>query len=255
MRFNIKGRVPFAILAALTVSLVWAGPASAASALVVTPNTNLVDFQTVSAAASGFAPNTTVVLLECQATAVDATGCDLGTVTYQTTDDNGSYTANFVVQRLINTGAGEVDCAPSACVLATANFDATDPAIAPLGFDPNVPPQPRLHLDLAVDPKGTVVSKTGVVTVRGTVTCNLPAEVYVDVFIQQRAGRVLIQGEAFTEDIACDGTTAWSATGTGYNAIFKGGSAQVDANAFGSTGPQDAYAEVIGTIKLAGAGK
>jgi hypothetical protein len=255
MRFNIKRRVPFAIVAALAMTLVWAGPASAASALVVTPNTDLVDFQTVSAAGSGFTADTTVALLECQATAVDVTGCDLGTLTYQTTDGTGSYTTDFVVQRLINIGGGEVDCAPSACVLASANLDATNPASAPLGFDPNVPPQPRLHLDLTVDPKGTVVSKTGLVTVRGTVTCNLPADVFVDVYIEQRAGRALIDGEAFTEDIPCDGTTPWSATGQAYNGIFKGGSAQVDATAFGSTGPQDAYAEVFGTIKLAGAGK
>jgi hypothetical protein len=255
MRFNIKRRVPFAIVAAFAMTLLWAGPASAASALVVTPNTDLVDFQTVSAVGSGFPADTSVVLLECQATAVDATGCDLGTLIYPTTDGSGAYTTNFVVQRLITTGTGEVDCAPSACVLVSANFDATDPASAPLQFDPNVPPQPRLHLDLTVDPKGTVVSKTGEVTVRGTVTCNLPADVYVDVFIQQRAGRVLIQGEAFVSDIQCDGTTSWSATGQGYNGIFKGGSAQVDASAYGSTGPQDAYAEVLGTIKLAGAGK
>ncbi|MDQ1447820.1 MAG: hypothetical protein QOC79_791 [Actinomycetota bacterium] len=254
MRF-ITRRAPFVIAVALAITLVGAVPASAASALVVTPNTDLVDFQTVSATGSGFAANTTVVLLECQATAVDVTGCDLGTLTYQTTDDTGSYTTNFVVQRLIDVGAGEVDCAPSACVLATANFDATNPASAPLGFDPNVPPQPRLHLDLTVDPKGTVVSKTGVVTVRGTVTCNLPADVFVDVYIEQRAGRVLLDGEAFTEDIPCNGTTPWSATGQAYSGIFKGGSAQVDANAFGSSGPQNAYAEVFGTIKLAGAGK
>ena len=214
MRFNIKRRAPLVVAAAIAMTLVWAVPASAASSLVVTPNTDLVDFQTVSATGSGFAANTSVVLLECEATAVDASGCDLGTLTYQNTDGTGSYTADFVVQRLINTGAGQVDCAPSLCVLASANFDATDAASAQLQFDPNVPPQPRLQLDLTVDPKGTVVSKTGVVTVRGTVTCNLPADVYVDVFIQQRAGRVLIQGEAFTE-VQCDGTTPWTATGQG----------------------------------------
>jgi hypothetical protein len=254
MRINIKRRAPFVVAVALAMTLVGAAPASAASALVVTPNTDLVDFQTVSATGSGFPANTSVVLLECEATAVDAGGCDLSTLTFQDTDATGSYTADFVVQRLINTDAGQVDCAPSLCVLTSANFDASDPASAQLQFDPNVPPQPRLHLDLTVDRKGTVVGKTGVVTIHGTVTCNLPADVFVDVFIQQRAGRVLIQGEAGGE-VQCDGTTRWSATGTGFNGIFKGGSAQVDVGASGSTGPQNAFAEVFATIKLAGAGK
>jgi len=251
MRFIIKRRVPLAVAAALAMTLVWAAPASAATALVVTPNTNLVDFQTVSVTGSGFAPNTSVPLLECEVGAIDANGCDLNTLTFRNTDATGSYTADFVVQRLITTSTGQVDCAPSNCALGSANPDLSDPTSAPLEFDPNVPPQPRLALALTVNPKGTFLSKTDEVTLSGTVSCNLPADVFVDVFIQQRVGRVFIQGEAFGE-VQCDGTTPWSVTGQGFNGIFKGGSAQVDANAFGSTGPQFAFAEVLSTIKLSG---
>ena len=39
---------------AMAMSCLWAAPASAASALVVTPNTDLVDFQTVTVDGSGF---------------------------------------------------------------------------------------------------------------------------------------------------------------------------------------------------------
>jgi hypothetical protein len=251
MRFIVKRRALLAVAAAIAMTLVWAAPASAATALVVTPNTDLVDFQTVSATGTGFPANTTVVVLQCDATAVDAAGCDLSTAVYPLTDATGSYTTDFVVQRLINTGAGEVDCAPSNCILGSANFDASDPASAPLAFDPNVPPQPRLHIDITVNPTGTFVSKSGVVTVSGTVSCNLPADVFIDVFMQQRVGRVFIQGYAFTE-VQCDGTTQWAATGQGFNGIFKGGSAQVDASAYGSNGQQDAFAEVLTTIKLTG---
>lgn len=231
--------------------LVVAAPAGAATTLTATPDTDLIDFQTISATGTGFPADTTVVVLQCQATAVDVTGCDLSTLVYPLTDATGSYTTDFVVQRLINTSAGQVDCAPSNCILGSANFDASDPAFTPLAFDPNVPPQPRLHIDITVDPTGTVVSKSGVVTVSGTVSCNMPADVFIDVFIQQRVGRVFIQGYAFVE-VQCDGTTQWAATGQGFNGIFKGGSAQVDATAYGSNGQQDAFAEVLATIRLTG---
>ena len=255
MRFSIKRRVPFAIAAALAMTLVWAGPASAASALVVTPNTDLVDFQTVTVAGSGFPADSQLAVVQCTVGATDPfTDCDLTFLQFPISDSSGDYSTPFTVQRLINTSAGQVDCAPSNCEVFSTELNLGSPASALLQFDPNVPPQPRLELTLTIDPKGTVVSKTGAVTIHGTVTCNLPADVFVDVFIQQRAGRVLIQGEAGGE-VQCDGTTPWSATGEGFTGIFKGGSAQVDATAFGSVGPQNAFAEALATIKLSGARK
>jgi hypothetical protein len=234
--------------------LVWAVPASAAPALVVTPNTDLVDFQTVSVTGTGFPADSSIGLLECQTGAFDLGSCDLSTLAFPTTDATGSYTTDFVVQRLINTSAGQVDCAPSACMLFSA-LDPTsvDVASAPLGFDPNVPPRPRLEVSITVNPRGTVVSKTGVVTVSGTVTCNMPADVFVDVFIQQKAGRAIISDDEFT-DVQCDGTTAatWSLSEQGFNGIFKGGSAHVDASADAFDGQQEAFADAIATIKLSG---
>jgi hypothetical protein len=252
MRFNIKRRAPLVVVAAIAMTLVWAVPASAASALVVTPNTDLVDFQSVTVAGSGFPADTQLAVVQCTVGATDPlTQCDLTFLQFPLSDGNGDYSTSFTVQRLINTSAGQVDCAPSNCEVFSSELDLGSPASALLQFDPNVPPQPRLELTLTVDPKGTIVSKTGEVTVTGTVSCSLPADVFIDVAIQQRAGRVLIQGEAFG-DVQCDGTTAWSATGQGFNGIFKGGSAQVDAIADGSNGPQSAFTETFATIKLSG---
>jgi len=252
MRFIVKRRAPLAVVAALAMTLIWAAPASAAVGLTVTPNTNLVDFQTVSVTGTGFPANTGVGLLQCQTGAFDLSACDLNTLAFPTTDATGSYTTYFVVQRLITTSNGQIDCAPSACAL----FSAVDPtsvdvASAALEFDPNVPPQPRLELSMTIDPRGTVASRSGVVTVRGTVTCNLPADVFVDVTVQQRAGRTIIIGDA-TADIPCDGVTPFAATGTGFNGIFKAGAAFVDATADGFTGQQSAFTETIAAIKLVG---
>src|SRR5262249_5678628 len=159
------------------------------------------------------------------------------------------YSTPFTVQRLITTSAGQVDCAPSNCLLFSSDFNLGSVAVAPLEFDPNVPPQPRLELGLTVEPRGTVVSKTGEVTVLGTVTCNLPSDTFIDIFITQRAGRVLIHGESFPTEVSCDGSTAFSATGAGFNGLFKGGSASVYAFAQANSGIQIADAEVITTIK------
>jgi hypothetical protein len=253
MRFNIKRRAPLVVIIAIAMTLVWAVPASAASALVVTPNTDLVDFQSVTVTGSGFPADTQLAVVQCTVGATDVfSDCDLSFLQFPLSDGNGDFSTPFTVQRLINTSAGQVDCAPSNCEAFSSTLDFGSPASALLQFDPNVPPQPRLELALTVDPKGTVVSKTGAVTVTGTVTCSLPADVFVDVFIQQRAGRVLIEGEAFA-DVQCDGTTSWSATGQGFSGIFKGGSAQVDAYADGSTGQQEAFSEAFATIKLSGA--
>jgi hypothetical protein len=252
MRFNIKRRAPLVVVIAIAMTLVWAVPASAASALVVTPNTDLVDFQSVTVTGSGFPADTQVAVVQCTVGATDPfTDCDLSFLEIPLSDSNGDYSTPFTVQRLINTSAGQVDCAPSNCEVFSSDLNLGSPASALLQFDPNVPPQPRLELAMTIDPKGTVVSKTGAVTVTGTVTCSLPADVFVDVFIQQRAGRALIQGEAIA-DVQCDGTTPWSATGQGFNGILKGGSAQVDAIADGSTGQQSAFTEALATIKLSG---
>ena len=252
MRFKIKRRASLVVVIAIAMTLVWAVPASAATALVVTPNTDLVDFQSVTVAGSGFPADTQLAVVQCTVGAtVPLNDCDLTFLQFPVSDGNGAYSTSFTVQRIINTSAGQVDCAPSNCEVFSSGLDLSNPTSAALQFDPNVPPQPRLELDLTVDPKGTVVGKTGEVTVTGTVTCSLPAEVFIDVAIQQRAGRVLIEGEAFGE-VQCDGTTQWSATGQGFNGIFKGGLAQVDALADGSAGQQYAFAEAFATIKLTG---
>jgi hypothetical protein len=243
------------MVAAIAITVLWAAPASAASALVVTPSTNLVDFQPVNVDGSGFPPNTTLGLVECIVGATNPqTDCDLSFSEFPASDGNGDYSTPFTVERLINTSAGQVDCAPSNCALFSSDLNLGSLTSAPLEFDPNVPPQPRLQLGITIDPKGTVVGKTGQVTVRGTVTCTLAADVVINVSIQQRAGRALIHG-SLAGEVLCDGTATWAATGFGFDGIFKGGSVQVDATAFGSSGPQNVSAELAAVMNLIGANK
>ncbi len=99
-----------------------------------------------------------------------------------------------------------------------------------LVFSVDVAPPP-LEIDLSINPTGLFNSRTGVATIRGTVTCSRPA--FVDLFgeLTQKVGRFLIRG-FFGTFFECDGETAWSATVTSDNGLYLGGPANATVFAF-----------------------
>jgi hypothetical protein len=240
------------VFAAVTVAA--ASPASAQPLITVTPDTDLVDFQAVTVAGTGFPAEITLGLAMCTAGPLSIDDCDLGTSDFVESDAAGAFTTQYTVERLIETpAAGPVDCALAAgCILGVANIaDFTQNATAPLGFDPNVPPQPRLEIGVTIDPVGSVTPKTGAATVTGTVTCSSPADVFVDVSASQRAGRANILGFAFTE-VTCDGEATWTGSLEPFNGRFVGGKLDVDAFAFGFDDQQDDDAQAFAVVKLKG---
>lgn len=86
------------------------------------------------------------------------------------------------------------------------------------------PPPPSI--DVTVDPVARFNSRTGGVTVTGTVTCEGEADfTTIDLIVEQRVGRFVVRGfgSAF---FTCDGTTqTWTADIFGDNGLFKGGKA------------------------------
>jgi hypothetical protein len=91
-------------------------------------------------------------------------------------------------------------------------------------FNADVTPPP-LVFDLALSGKGSVNAKTGVATIRGTVTCSGPGYVY-DLYgtLQQKKGRVLFRADFFAGGFECTPPeTAWSATAASPNGLFTGG--------------------------------
>jgi hypothetical protein len=238
------------------VTVVAASPASAQPMITVTPDTDLVDFQTVTVSGSGFGAATTLGAAMCTAGPVSLDNCDLDTVQFVDTDSAGAFTTEYTVERLIETPAsGEVDCAtaPGACILGVATLDLSQVATAPLAFDPNVPPLPRLQIGVTIDPVGSVMPRTGAATVSGTVTCSSPAHVFIDGFASQRAGRVNVQGSFFTE-LACDGSAAWTADLVAFNGRFVGGQLNVEVFAFGFDGQQEDDAQASAVVRLKGGG-
>lgn len=98
------------------------------------------------------------------------------------------------------------------------------------------PPPPQL--DLTVNATGSVDVRTGIATVRGTITCTGGEEVgknFIFVQVTQNVGRFQFAGEGWA-DFACDGTThAWSAEVASGSGKFGGGKAKVHAFAVACT--------------------
>lgn len=250
---RISSRVGLLLVGALVASVALALPASAAPAITVTPNTDLVDFQTVTVSGSGYSPDVSVAVVQCRVGAIGVDDCDLGNVTYPTTDATGAFTVEFTVERIIEVGGTDVDCAPANCVVGAGTFDLSEVAGVAVTFDPTVPPQPRLDISVSFDPTATVAAKTGAVAVRATVTCTKPAHVYLDGFLRQRAGRAYIDAYLFGE-VHCDGTTSAVLAGQGTNGVLKGGNGELELFAYGESGSQFDSAFASGAVKLTGAG-
>jgi hypothetical protein len=246
-----------AILGGLLAVGLAAGPASAATAVSVTPNVNLKDGDTVSVNATGFTANANLAVIECDTSATSIDNCDVSTALFTNADPTGALTTDYNVFRTINTTAdGTLDCAPTNCVLAVANIDNPDPSTEAngqvLNFDASIPPPPPLTVDVTVNKTGSF-DKAGNVTLKGTATCSQPVDLYLDGFVQQRAGRAILAAEGYN-DLPCDGTISFTVVANPYNGIFRGGKATLALYWDASTGSRDVSGETDAVLALKGPG-
>jgi hypothetical protein len=131
------------ILAASLWAFVPAVPAAAVTpSITVTPNTGLVDGQTVTVAGSGWAAGDTVYYCEAvNGTPQDSGNCDppIGNVT---ADGSGSFSVPVKLDRIFTAfNTGPVDCADPArtCSIGAAHLDLSDLTVVPLNFAPQPP--------------------------------------------------------------------------------------------------------------------
>ncbi len=110
------------------------------------------------------------------------------------------------------------------------SFDASDGGS--LVFNVQVG-TPSLQIDdLTISPTGSVNARAGTVVINGTITCSGPVgTVGLDVFVTQRIGRFVVQGEGF-DVIECSGQMSWSIDVEPFNGLFVGGHAHAFADAF-----------------------
>ena len=109
---------------------------------------------------------------------------------------------------------------------------------------------PPVEISVTLDPVDSVDPKAGTAQLHGTVTCSRSASVSVDVSLEQRLGRALIDGFGSGE-VACEGTTPWSAVVSG-NGLFVGGRATASVRASACDQFQCSFDEAAAAIRLIG---
>jgi hypothetical protein len=117
--------------------------------------------------------------------------------------------------------------------LMVGNYGHADPALLYLSVDTFVPPSP-LESEFTIDPTGTVNTKTGLVTVSGTISCSAAAWFSLEVDIHQRMGRFQVLGSRDSGGrCGPDGLTTWSATArSSGSGMFGAGQATVGASGY-----------------------
>ncbi|HEY5011292.1 MAG TPA: neocarzinostatin apoprotein domain-containing protein, partial [Acidimicrobiia bacterium] len=198
-----------------------------------TPNRKLADGQQIMVSASGFAPDTSMAVVECPTSTVSPADCDLNTVNFTFTDGTGAYSGfPFTVSRILADGT---DCALNGgCYIGTQDDQAVGPTAATLiKFDPNIPPLPPLEIAVRIDKTPSVNSK-GVASLKGTVECrNRAANVEVDLDLRQIFDRAIFESFGFV-GVSCsaDTTVPFRATIRPQNGLFGPGDAVVRFQAF-----------------------
>ena len=102
--------------------------AQEAAAITITPDEELIDGQAVTVSGTGFLGDSTVYIVPCPAGATTPAECDISPVPAGVpTDASGSFTADYVAQRLIQGQVGgvptDLDCAVDSCVLGVGDID------------------------------------------------------------------------------------------------------------------------------------
>jgi hypothetical protein len=108
---------------------------------------------------------------------------------------------------------------------------------------------PPLEITVSIDPRGSVVPKTGEATIRGMLTCSEPKVVGMESGLRQRSGRMFIDGWSYNE-VECDGSTPWEMTISEANGLFSGGKAEAIVWAYSYD--DDAFAFVQQNVRLSG---
>ena len=114
-------------------------------AVTVTPDTDLLNFQSVTVAGSGFTGDSIPAqLVQCKTGATSYEDCSQSPSTdFAPITPAGTFSTPFSVRRVLHLGGGDFDCAstPAACSVVTSVFGGRPVVVAtPISFDAGVPP-------------------------------------------------------------------------------------------------------------------
>jgi Neocarzinostatin family len=214
------------------------------------PSTGVDDGQVITVTGSGFSPNATIAVIECQTGATSEAGCDLSTYILTTASSAGAFSTPYIASRYLHLST-TIDCAVSgACILAAANYsNYAEAASTPLTFNPAAPAPPALLLGASLSQTGTVEHKTGVATLSGTITCNRPVIASVSGELSQVYHRFIFTSY-FSVNVLCTSSNNWSAVVQPTNGLFGHGTASVSGYASGYIGGTSSQVNISGAVTL-----
>ena len=233
------------LLGVLTTALLVVAPATAATAatpavaaLSASPDTDLADGQAVTVTATGYPLNHSLDLVEC----VQDLGCDFGTLRVLFSGDTGGYVTTFYVSRILSIESGQVDCAVDQnCVLVSLDItDLSTGAQASIAFDPNAPPPPFPSFHLNNDLQAHVRVDKGVARITGTVRCNQPMFIDLEMTLTQLYKQHIFRSDGFASVQCARGTpTPYAVVFRPQNGLFDAGTATLETFAYGTAGSRN----------------
>jgi hypothetical protein len=120
-----------------------------ATSISVTPDTGLLDGQTVTISGDGWAPRQYLFVAECAEGVPLNRGCEfLGDARAGV---NGHFTAHFPLDVVVDTADRSVDCRVDTCLVAVGGFSAASVRTAAVAFDPAGPDPTRYTVDADPD--------------------------------------------------------------------------------------------------------
>jgi hypothetical protein len=126
--------------------------------VTVSPDTGLLNFQTVDITGAGFPANSGVQIVACKSGATSYEDCSNGNGFFVPVGPTGAFESLYRVRRILHLEDGDFDCAssPGACSLVSTAYGSLPVVVAtPISFDSSVPPPP--------EPTITVTPSTGLV--------------------------------------------------------------------------------------------
>lgn len=256
----------------IALTLAIAGPAAAAipgnddigdaTTITVLPFTDTVDTTDATEAADdpdcfGAGPTVWYALTLNEDTFVEINtfGSDYDTTLSAYTGEPGALQqiacnddAGFSVQSRIRF---EADAGQTYYVMAGAYLSGPGGNLV-LNASETQPSEP-IHVDVTLDPIGSVQPRTGTAWLSGTVTCT-GAE-FVELFgeLRQRAGRAIITGWGF-DFLPCEADTPFTLEIQGQNGLFAGGHADAFVEAFACNEQECGFDVAEQEVRLRGGG-
>ena len=185
------------------------GPLPSGS-LTVTPNTDLVQFQSVVVSGTGFNPSGGAQILECTSDATSFQDCNENVAGFAPVTPAGTFSIPFSVRRILHLTSGDVDCAgsPGACSLFASSYGSTSVvAHEALDFDASVPAPPPPTITATPD---TALVQGQSITVTGS---NFPPGAQVGLGeCTTGGGTGGACGVGISGSVVADGTGAFSTT-------------------------------------------